>query len=207
MERGLSKTQIERIYNFYSSFYNWTFGILLSPRIKSVFKNIPFREGDKVLEVGIGTGLSLKYYPEGVRVVGIDISFGMLKRALRFCNGESPVNLFQMDALNLSFKDSSFDWVVGAFVISTLPDVKRAMMEMWRIVKPEGRVVIINHFLSKNEVISKIEKLVDPLTRKLGWISDFSEEVITSLSFFRVEKVFKKRFYSPWKAFFLAPVK
>lgn len=207
MEKGLTKRQIERIYTFYSFFYNWTFGLVLSPRIKYVFKNMWFKERDRILEVGIGTGLSLKYYPPGVKVVGIDISFGMLKRALEFCSEMETLSLFQMDALNISFRDASFDWVVCAFVVSTLPNVRIAMKEIWRVVKPDGKVIIINHFLSKNRLISKIERLIDPITRKLGWITNFSEEELTSLGFFKVENVFKKRFYSPWKVLVLTPIK
>lgn len=198
---------IKRVYSFYSSFYNFVFGWILEPRIKYAFLSVKI-PGGKILEVGIGTGLSLPYYPEKCSITGIDISYPMLKKTQKFnlqCGRE--LSLVQMDACNLGFKDSSFDFTICAFVLSTIPAVEKALHEIWRVTKPEGRVLIINHFISKNPIIRKIEKGMDPFTKFIGWKSDFPEEVILSTQLFKPIKIERKHWFSPWKVILLQPIK
>ena len=197
---------IKRVYSFYSSFYNYIFGWILEPRIKYALSTADTKK-KRILEIGIGTGLSLKYYDE-CDIFGIDISYEMLKKAQKF-NGRCLKNLklFQMDACKLGFKDSSFDLVLCAFVLSTIPDFENALKEIWRITKPNGEIIVVNHFISKNPIIKYIEKGLDPVTKFIGWRTDFSEDKILAPDLFELIDCKKKNWYSPWKVLYLKPKK
>lgn len=201
----MNANYIKTLYSFYSSFYNFIFGWILEPRIKYAFSSVN-TEGKKILEIGIGTGISLKYYGEGCDIIGIDISYEMLRKTQRF-NGkcQKQLSLSQMDACNMGFKDSSFDFVVCAFVLSTIPCVEDALKEIFRITKANGEILIVNHFISKNPLIKYIEKALDPITKLIGWKSDFSEEKILSSNLFEVIESKRKRWFSTWKVIRLKP--
>jgi phosphatidylethanolamine/phosphatidyl-N-methylethanolamine N-methyltransferase len=202
----MNRDYIKKVYSFYSPFYNYVFGWILEPRIKYALSHADTKR-KKILEIGIGTGLSLKYYDD-CEIIGIDLSYEMLKKAQKFNRKcKKNLELFQMDACNLGFKDSSFDLVLCAFVLSTIPNFEDALKEIWRIIKPDGRVIVVNHFMSKNPVIRYIEKGLDPITKFVGWKNDFSEEKILSSNLFELIECKKKRWWSPWKALYLKPNK
>ncbi|HHV23174.1 MAG: class I SAM-dependent methyltransferase [Methanosarcina sp.] len=117
----------------------------------------------KILEVGIGTGRNLKYYPAGCRVIGIDKSEGMLQRAREKVKGRKNVTLYPMDAEHLDFPDNSFDYVVTTFVLCTIPDPVKALKEMRRVLKPSGELVAVEHVHSSNPFIARIEDLINPV--------------------------------------------
>lgn len=117
----------------------------------------------KILEVGIGTGRNLKYYPAGCRVIGIDKSEGMLQRAREKAKGRKNVTLYSMDAEHLDFPDNSFDYVVTTFVLCTIPDPVKALKEMRRVLKPSGELVAVEHVHSSNPFIARIEDLINPV--------------------------------------------
>ncbi len=116
----------------------------------------------KVLEVGIGTGRNLKYYPAGCRVIGIDKSEEMLRRAREKAEYMKNITLYLMDAEQLEFPDNSFDYVVTTFVLCTVPDPVKALKEMRRVLKPSGELVALEHMHSSNPVIDLFEHLIDP---------------------------------------------
>jgi phosphatidylethanolamine/phosphatidyl-N-methylethanolamine N-methyltransferase len=124
-----------------------------------------------VLEVGVGTGISLDAYPAYVRVVGIDPSADMLARAVQraYDNRLTNIELRQGDALNLAFPDSSFDWVTSFHVMTVVPDPIRMMKEMIRVCKPGGRIAIVSHFASENPVLFFFAGVINPITKLLGW--------------------------------------
>jgi phosphatidylethanolamine/phosphatidyl-N-methylethanolamine N-methyltransferase len=133
--------------------------------------------GERILEVGVGTGLSLPLYPQGARVVGIDISRDMLDQArLRLARGglANLAELMVMDAENMAFEDDSFDKVVAMYVASVVPDPKRLVDEMRRVCKPGGQIFMVNHFHSRNPVLGGFERLLAPLSKQLGFRPDFS---------------------------------
>ena len=117
----------------------------------------------KVLEVGIGTGRNLKFYPASCRVIGIDKSEGMLQRAREKANGMNNVTLYPMDAEHLEFPDNSFDYVVTTFVLCTIPDPVKALKEMRRVLKPSGEFIALEHVHSDYSFIALIEDLINPI--------------------------------------------
>lgn len=170
-------TAIEHAYRRYARFYDLVFGAVFQPGRKAIVERMNCRPGERILEVGVGTGLSLPLYSKNVLVTGIDISRDMLAQAqARKVRGqmENIVQLSVMDAENMEFADSSFDKVVAMYVASVVPDPERLVDEMRRVCKPNGRIVFVNHFHSRNPVLGTFESLLAPLSRQLGFRPDFS---------------------------------
>ncbi|MCZ6661079.1 MAG: methyltransferase domain-containing protein [bacterium] len=167
--------KIKKTYSAWSNIYDYVFKWFFGPRQKHVVEAMNIRPGQRVLDVGVGTGLTLPIYPKDCEVVGIDLSGNMLAKARRKVEelALTHVNLLEMDAQQLSFADNSFDHVLATFVISVVPDPVRTISEMKRVLKPEGNLVIVNHFQNeKNKVVGTLERWAAPACRFLGWRSD-----------------------------------
>jgi phosphatidylethanolamine/phosphatidyl-N-methylethanolamine N-methyltransferase len=160
-----------RIYSDFARFYDSVFGRAFVDREHEVIESLNLRPGHRVLEVGVGTGISLGAYPPYVHVVAIDPSREMLAQATAKAreNDWRHIELRQADALNLDFPDNSFDDVTTFHVMTVVPDPVRMMSEMVRVCKPGGRVVIVNHFASENPGLFFLGKLITPVTKLLGW--------------------------------------
>jgi len=168
---GTSDPHQSKIYSEFSHLYDRIFERIFFPRIARVVASLHIPPGGRVLELGVGTGLSLSAYPSHCEVVGVDLAQDMLDQAEEKVqqNGWRHVTLRQMDALNLEFPSDSFDYVTAFHVVSVVPDAHRLMEEARRVCRPGGKIVIINHFRSERPLIASVVDLVDPLTRKLGW--------------------------------------
>ena len=132
--------------------------------------------GPDILEVGVGTGLVLRYYPAGSRVVGVDLSVHMLAKArekVRSLGLDHVTCLAAMDACNLGLPDASFDAVTVPFVITLVPDPEGALDEMRRVLRPGGEIVIASKMGAEGGLPQKFETAVAPLVAKMGWSSDF----------------------------------
>lgn len=127
-------------------------------------------EGKDILEVGVGTGKNFPYYPENADITAIDFSGKMLSRAREKApKQEVKVHLFQMDVQNLEFKDNTFDTVVSSFVFCSVPDPARGLMEVERVCRPGGKVVLLEHVLSANRILSWVMNLANPfVVRMIG---------------------------------------
>jgi len=160
-----------KIYADFSHFYDKIFERVFFPRIARVLASLKIPPGARVLELGVGTGLSLSAYPPHCSVMGIDLAQDMLDQAAEKIadSGWRNITLQQMDAQNLEFPSNSFDYVTAFHVVSVVPDAQRLMAEARRVCRPGGKLVIINHFRSERPLIGNIVDLADPLTRKLGW--------------------------------------
>jgi ubiquinone/menaquinone biosynthesis C-methylase UbiE len=125
-------------------------------------------EGDNILEVGVGTGKNFPYYPPGAKIVAIDFSQKMLARAKEKAKREKvQVHLQQMDVQNLRFADNTFDTVVASFVFCSVPDPIRGLKEVERVVKPGGKVVLLEHVLSAKRVLARLMNLINPVVVRL----------------------------------------
>jgi len=182
-----------KIYYEFSHLYDRIFTRFFYPRIVSTLRSLNVPPGAKVLEVGVGTGLSLSAYPGHAEVTGIDLAPEMLEQAQRKVKGEGwrHVRLMQMDALNLEFADGEFDYVTAFHVVSVVPDHAGLMREMVRVCKPGGTVVIINHFRSRRTWLARLIDRLDPITRKLGWRTTLRCEELFEGVPLRVERRFK----------------
>lgn len=126
-------------------------------------------DGPDVLEVGVGTGKNMPYYPDDVRVTAVDLAPGMLRRARRRAEElEVEVTLQLADAQNLGFADNSFDDVVGAFVFCSIPDPGLGLAELARVAKPDGRLLLLEHVRSGGAVLGPLMDVFDPLVQWMG---------------------------------------
>ena len=170
-ERELRYPHESKIYSEFSHLYEKIFSPFFEKRIHTVIKSLQISPGAKVLEVGIGTGMSMAAYPSHCEVTGVDLAADMLEKAQEKAdeNGWRHFHLIEMDALNLKFPDNAFDYVLSFHVISVVPDPVRMMHEIHRVCKPGGSIVIINHFRSTKPVIGPLVGALTPITRYLGW--------------------------------------
>lgn len=167
---------IQKSYRRYARGYDFYFGALFQPGRKAVIDQLDCQPGEHILEVGVGTGLSLPLYPKNVLVTGIDLSADMLERARvrKERDGLEHVELCEMDAEQMAFDDDSFDRVVAMYVASVVPHPERLIDEMRRVCKPDGELFIVNHFQNPHPLINRFEKLIAPLSKMLGFRPDFS---------------------------------
>jgi phosphatidylethanolamine/phosphatidyl-N-methylethanolamine N-methyltransferase len=177
--RALSVTAVENdfvanVYEKLASVYDIVFGPVLHPGRVDAIRRMGIMPGDRVLEVGVGTGINAALYPRDCAVTGIDLSSSMLEKAHdRIARkGVRNVRLMQMDAANLKFADDTFDIVYAPYVISVVPDPVAVTREMVRVCRPGGRIVILNHFRSEGRVTAWLERLIAPITPYIGFKSD-----------------------------------
>lgn len=198
---SLETSFVEGVYEKMASVYDVFFGLPLHPGRAKAIRRMAIKPGDHILEVGVGTGISLPMYPRTCSVVAIDLSDGMLERARTRVEQYSirNVRIIQMDATQLKFPDNSFDIVYAPYFISCVPDPLAVTREMRRVCKPGGRLVFLNHFLSDNVIGSTLERAIAPLTRRLGFKSDFDLPAFlaqTGLRAASIEKVNVPRIWS-----------
>src|SRR6202521_792754 len=132
--------------------------------------------GGRILEVGVGTGISLPDYDRSVRLVGVDLSEPMLRKARARIEAEPLAHvegLAVMDAQHLGFADAAFDVLVAQYVITVVPDPEATLDEFARVVKPGGEIVLVNHIGAEAGVRRAFEHSFAPVARKLGWRPEF----------------------------------
>lgn len=165
-------------YRRWAPVYDQTFGAITRAGRSKAVSHVNSRPG-KVLEVGVGTGLALRHYRDGVEVTGVDFSPEMLEKAKAKVeeHGLSHVTeLRRMDARKLDFPDDTFDTVVAMYLVSVVPEPEKVVAEMARVCKPGGEVVIVNHFAREEGALARLERGFAPFADLLGWHSDFPIE-------------------------------
>lgn len=165
---------VENVYDKLAIVYDLTFGPALHPGRLQAIERMNIQPGERVLEVGVGTGINLPLYPREATITGIDFTASMLEKARERAarKNAAPVRLLQMDAADLKFADDSFDIVYAPYLISVVPDPVKVAREMRRVCRPGGRIIFLNHFLSPNLLLSRIERLISPATIHIGFKSD-----------------------------------
>jgi len=165
---------VERVYENITWWYDLFFGPTLHPGRVQAIQRMKIGPNDRVLEVGVGTGINAALYPRTCSVTGIDFSGSMLEKARdRMARkGIRNVRLFEMDATNLKFAEGTFDIVYAPYVISVVSDPFAVVKEMFRVCRPGGRIIFLNHFRSPNPALARIERAISPFTVHIGFKSD-----------------------------------
>jgi phosphatidylethanolamine/phosphatidyl-N-methylethanolamine N-methyltransferase len=165
---------VERVYENIAWFYDLTFGPALHPGRVDSIRRMSIKAGDRILEVGVGTGINAPLYPRDCTVTGIDLSESMLEKARDRVvrKGVRNVRLMEMDAAEMKFADDTFDIVYAPYVISVVPDPVAVAREMCRVCRPGGRIIILNHFRSASRLGAWLERIIAPFTLYLGFKSD-----------------------------------
>ena len=177
--RALSVTAVENdfvtgVYEKLASVYDFVFGPTLHAGRLRAIQRMAIRPGDRVLEVGVGTGINAGLYPRDCIVTGIDLSASMLEKARERVARKDIVNmrLLEMDAADLRFADGAFDIVYAPYLISVVPDPITVAREMGRVCRRGGRIIFLNHFRSRNPLVASIERAISPFTVHIGFKSD-----------------------------------
>jgi phosphatidylethanolamine/phosphatidyl-N-methylethanolamine N-methyltransferase len=192
---------VEHVYEKLASVYDLIFGPTLHPGRVKALQRMAIQPGDRVLEVGVGTGINAALYPSDCAVVGVDLSDSMLEKARdRIARKElTNVHVYEMDAADLKFADGTFDIVYAPYLISVVPDAVQVAREMKRVCRPGGRIIFLNHFRSPNPILSRVERLLSPLTVHIGFKADLDLTALLAqaeLDAVTIEKVNIPRIWS-----------
>jgi phosphatidylethanolamine/phosphatidyl-N-methylethanolamine N-methyltransferase len=180
---SLDHASIVEAYRRWAGVYDTVFGGVSSKGRLRAVSLVNRLAGKDVLEVGVGTGLALPHYTRDKRVTGIDLSKEMLRKARERAREDGLTNvqaLLEMDAEATTFEDRSFDIAVGMFVASVVPNPKRLLAEMRRLVRPGGDILFVNHFAAAKGPRWWLERTMAPASRALGWHPDFAMDAIFS---------------------------
>ncbi len=192
---------VERVYGGLARVYDTVFDWALRPGRVAAVHALPLERGNRVLEVGVGTGLSLATYPRGTEITGIDISEPMLRQA-RERAAETPdraISIRRMDAQMMGFADDTFDHVLAPYVISVVPDPERVMAEISRVCRPGGSVVVVNHFVHEDRLLRYAERWATPLTRAIGFRLDTRSQIVTQTPGLEVQEIQPVNLFGWWK--------
>lgn len=174
---ALNADAVKLAYRRWAKVYDLVFGSVSSFGRRCAVDAVNHLPGNKILEVGVGTGLALPAYHKDKRITGIDLSADMLDKARKRVINENLDNvdaLLEMDAEATSFETGEFDIAVGMFVASVVPNPDRLFRELQRIVKPGGHILFVNHFIADKGMRYHVERIMAPASRALGWHPDFA---------------------------------
>lgn len=175
MARDINEASVEKAYARWAPVYDLVFGKVFDPGRQASIAAAA-EVGGRILDVGVGTGISLPDYRRDIRIVGVDYCAPMLKKAHERVNELKLDNieaLAVMDAKSLGFADAFFDAVVAQFVITAVPDPEATLDEFVRVVKPGGEIILVNHIGAEAGPRKVFEKGFSPLARRLGWRPEF----------------------------------
>ena len=193
---------IIKSYKRVSGFYDYTFGQIFRPGQKKLVSMMECSQTDKVLEIGIGTGTSYKYYPMETEVTGIDISPDMLKKARTNIRKHNLLNknVIMMNGEQLKFEDNSFDKVAGMYVVSVTQNPNLLIKEMKRVCKPNGDIYLVNHFSfeTDSKFLKILEKGLMPVSKYLGWRPYFPFAEFNAYAKLNVQSISKVNIFDYW---------
>ncbi len=176
MGAELDRDAVAKAYARWAPVYDVVFGAVFE-RGRRASIAAAERIGGRILEVGVGTGISLPDYARSNKLVGIDISEPMLRKAKQRVRQHSLTNveaLSVMDVAHLGFSDDFFDVVVAQYVITAVPDPEAALDEFARVVRPGGEIVLVNHIGAERGMRKALEMSFAPVARRLGWRPEFA---------------------------------
>lgn len=177
----ISDGHVVAAYARWAPIYDWSFGAFTAAPCRAAVAEMNRLPPSHILEIGVGTGISLPLYDRKHRVTGIDLSRDMLERARKRVaeEGLSHVEELEvMDAGALTFPEGAFDAAMAMFVITVVPDPDKVMAEMARVVRPGGRVILVSHFSVESGPRAFVEKRLSRFSSKLGWRPNFPIETV-----------------------------
>ncbi len=192
---------VQAAYSRWAAVYDWTFGLWFDRARGRAIELLHLDAEARVLEVGVGTGLSLPLFPRDSHVVGVDLSRPMLQKAIpRLHNGGGRrTALIEGDATALPFADETFDAALVPFVVSAAPHPARLLHDTLRVCRPGGRIVLLNHFSPRSKLMSLAERGVSTLTsRLLGFHADFPLEPFFDCAGIAIEHVERATTVGSW---------
>ncbi len=175
MGSDIDRAGVAKAYARWAPVYDLVFGAVFDRGRKSTIA-VADAIGGRVLDVGVGTGLSLADYSRSTRLYGVDISEPMLRKAKARVDAQNLTNvetLAVMDAKNLAFADGSFDAVVAQYVITAVPDPEATLDDFVRVLKPGGELILVNHIGAESGARRLFELAFAPVARRLGWRPEF----------------------------------
>ena len=178
------KYKLDKFYNIFSFIYPLV-DVFLSPQKKKLFEEINHLTPGDLLDIGVGNGNHFAYYKKHT-ITGIDTSSRMLSLA-RENNKNKAINLLEMNGEALNFSDNVFDYVILSHVITVTPHPNRLLKEVYRVLKPNGKVFILNHFTPQNG-LKYIDWLFQPFSKWFHFKSYFKIEDLAFLPHFRLVK-------------------
>ena len=198
---AVDHARTQRVYSVLAKVYDDFFDWALTPGRRLAVSRLPARPGDRILEVGVGTGLSLPLYPRDCEVTGIDISEPMLEKARERLDalGREGVVLRRMDAHDLRFPDGSFDHVVAPYVISVVAEPEKVMREIRRVCRPGGTVLVVNHFLSESFLLSGIERILTPASQWIGFRMDLPVRIALEVPGLTLQAMERVNLFGLWR--------
>jgi len=199
--RKVDLKSIEKAYRRYARYYDFIFGEIFHPGRKTAVEHLHCQPGDRILEVGVGTGLSLGLYPKATHIVGIDLSSDMLKKAkekVKKDKLENVESLECMDAQAMTFPDNSFEKVIAMYVASVVPDPVKLVCEIERVCKPGGLIVFLNHFQSVKFPFRQVESMLTPLAKYIGFHPEFKMDDFLEKTKFEVSNAIPVNLFDYW---------
>lgn len=182
----MDEQSVVTAYRRWSKQYDRLFGAVFEQGRQLTVEKMACEAGDRILEMGVGTGLSLTHYPDETSVVGIDLSPDMLEQARKRVNGSADrIKLQVMDAEAVDYPDDSFDKVAAMYVASVVPHPEKMVDEMKRVCRPGGDLFIVNHF-SHGGPVASLERLAAPLSKLVGFRPSFPLEDFLRMAQFDV---------------------
>jgi phosphatidylethanolamine/phosphatidyl-N-methylethanolamine N-methyltransferase len=182
MAGDIDREGVEKAYGRWAPIYDLVFGKVFDHGRQSTIVEAD-RIGGRILDVGVGTGLSLSDYAPTTRICGVDISEPMLRRAqqrVRMQKLDNVEALAVMDAKNLAFPDGLFDAVVAQYVITAVPDPEATLDDFIRVLKPGGELILVNHIGAESGPRRVFELAFAPVARRLGWRPEFAWARLTN---------------------------
>lgn len=198
---SMTERRTGKVYDLWSRMYDRTFVVMARKHQRIAMAQLPLRPGDNVLDLGVGTGVTMPMYPRSVHVVGMDLSSGMLAHATakRRQLELDHCHLVQGDAMHPPFAPKSFDHVIISHTISVVSNPASVMRWATRLVKPGGRIVVLNHFQSSQPILAAVGKVLNPLCMRMGWRTDVPLEILLGSLDLDLEYCFRLHLVDLWK--------
>jgi phosphatidylethanolamine/phosphatidyl-N-methylethanolamine N-methyltransferase len=199
---GLDLQAIKQTYRRYAGFYDTLFGRILEPGRRAAVALADVGRDQRILEIGVGTGLSLPAYRSETSVVGVDICAEMLDRARQRVDRQKLTQveaLLEMDAQSLELPNHSFDAVVAMYTVSVVPSLEKVIAEMRRVCVPGGRIVLVNHFASRHPLLRRLEGALAPLSGRLGFRPDLDLEQFIEMTEIEPVEIRRANLFGYWR--------